>query len=42
MPGRKKPQALRAFIPIGIALFVLGLSVNPAFIGAGSAFLIVG
>ena len=37
---RFPPQA--AFIPIGIALMVLGITNSTAFIGAGAVFLILG
>ena len=38
----KREAARRAFIPIGIALIVIGISNNSAFIGAGALFLIIG
>ena len=38
----KREAARRAFIPIGIALIVIGISNNSAFIGAGALFLVIG
>ena len=38
--GKAPPQA--AFIPIGIALMVIGMNGNEGLIGAGLVFLIVG
>jgi hypothetical protein len=37
---RRPPQA--AFIIIGIALMMVGMTTNAAFIGAGALFMIIG
>ena len=37
----KNPSQV-AFIPIGIALMVIGMNNNPGLIGAGVVFLIIG
>jgi LPXTG-motif cell wall-anchored protein len=38
----EKDAAKKAFIPIGIALIVIGINNNNAFIGVGALFLIIG
>ena len=38
----KKRSRKVAFIPIGIALMVIGMNNNPGLIGAGIVFLIIG
>ena len=41
-PSRNKARPLVAFIPIGIALMVVGMNSNAGLIGAGVVFLIIG
>jgi len=39
---RRKAPSQAAFIPIGIALMVIGMNGNRGLIGAGLVFLIIG
>ena len=39
---QRKNQSQVAFIPIGIALMVVGMNSTPGLIGAGVVFLIIG
>lgn len=40
--NKKKLSPRSAFIPIGIALMVVGMTTNTGLIGAGALFLIIG
>ena len=43
MSGRsKRPPALVAFLPIGIAFIAIGISQNSPFIAIGCAFIAIG
>jgi len=39
---KKRPAALVAFLPIGIAFITIGISSNSAFIPIGCAFIVIG
>ncbi len=39
---KKRPPALMAFLPIGIAFIAIGMSGSSAFIPIGCAFLVIG
>ena len=39
---KKRPPALVAFLPIGIAFIAIGMSGSSAFIPIGCAFLVIG
>jgi len=40
--GRTKRASQVGFVPIGIALIVIGMNSNGALVGAGAVFLIIG
>lgn len=39
---KKRPAALVAFLPIGIAFIAIGMSGSSAFIPIGCAFIVIG
>ena len=39
---KKRPPALVAFLPIGIAFIAIGMGGNSAFIPIGCAFIVIG
>jgi hypothetical protein len=40
--GKKRPQALLAFLFIGIAFIAIGISNNSSFVAIGCAFIVIG